>query len=80
MLYVVCKMIEKNMKENQKNIGSSQSVINNKSDRSIDSFEVTLSYEKPVLTSYGDVRDITLGGSPGLGESGSLPSDPRRPL
>jgi len=31
-----------------------------------------LEYEKPVLISYGDVRDITLGGSPGMGESGSF--------
>ena len=31
----------------------------------------TLSYEKPVLKCYGDVRDITLGPSPGVGESGA---------
>ena len=29
------------------------------------------SYEKPVLICYGDVRDITLGPTPGLGESGN---------
>lgn len=28
-------------------------------------------YETPVLTSYGDVRDITLGGTFGFGESGA---------
>jgi len=28
-------------------------------------------YEKPVLICYGDVRDITLGPSPGFGESGA---------
>jgi len=30
-----------------------------------------LRYEKPVLICYGDVRDITLGPSPGAGESGA---------
>ena len=29
-------------------------------------------YEKPSLTCYGDVRDITLGPTPGLGESGNV--------
>ena len=28
-------------------------------------------YQKPVLQCYGDVRDITLGPSPGLAESGN---------
>lgn len=27
-------------------------------------------YKKPVLTCYGDVRDVTLGPTPGFGESG----------
>ncbi len=27
-------------------------------------------YEKPVLLCYGDVRDVTLGPTPGFGESG----------
>jgi len=27
-------------------------------------------YEKPTLVAYGDVRDVTLGGTGGLGESG----------
>ena len=35
-------------------------------------------YEAPQLVCYGDVRDVTLGGSIGLGESGSTPFDPRR--
>ncbi len=26
-------------------------------------------YHKPTLTMHGDVRDLTLGGSPGTGES-----------
>ena len=28
-------------------------------------------YRKPVLTEYGDLRDRTLGPSPGIGESGN---------
>ena len=28
-------------------------------------------YEAPVLTLLGDVRDLTLGGSPGSGDSGN---------
>jgi len=28
-------------------------------------------YQKPELICYGDVRDITLGPSPGFGESGA---------
>jgi hypothetical protein len=28
-------------------------------------------YVSPVLTSLGDVRDVTLGGSPGSGDSGA---------
>ena len=28
-------------------------------------------YQKPRLICYGDVRDVTLGGSPGGGDSGS---------
>lgn len=28
-------------------------------------------YQAPVLISYGDVRDITLGGTIGFGESGA---------
>lgn len=31
----------------------------------------TKRYETPVLIAYGDVRDITLGGTLGLGESGA---------
>ena len=28
-------------------------------------------YTSPTLTAYGDVRSLTLGGSPGVGESGN---------
>jgi len=28
-------------------------------------------YEPPALTALGDVRDLTLGGSPGTGDSGN---------
>jgi hypothetical protein len=28
-------------------------------------------YRKPVLTEYGDLREMTLGPSPGIGESGN---------
>jgi len=49
--------------------------INNKknSHRSSDASSAKNSrkeYEKPVLIAYGDVRDVTLGGTGGLGESG----------
>ena len=27
-------------------------------------------YRTPVLKVYGDIRDVTLGGTPGMGESG----------
>ena len=35
-------------------------------------------YQKPILTCYGDVRDVTLGGSPGGGDSGTLTTRRRR--
>lgn len=28
------------------------------------------SYQKPELVSLGDIRDVTMGGSPGVGDSG----------
>jgi len=28
-------------------------------------------YEKPKLVSLGDIRDVTMGGSPGFGDSGA---------
>ena len=31
---------------------------------------VPIKYETPLLVSYGDVRDVTLGPTAGLGESG----------
>ena len=33
-------------------------------------------YRKPLLEDLGDLRDITLGGSPGSGESGSTIHNP----
>jgi len=47
---------------------ASESVENTKSEISKG---VTDRYEKPILVCYGDVRDITLGPSPGFGESGA---------
>jgi len=35
-------------------------------------------YEKPLLFTYGDVRDVTLGGSPGGGDSGTPTTRRRR--
>ncbi|MGH1542568.1 MAG: lasso RiPP family leader peptide-containing protein [Arenicella sp.] len=35
-------------------------------------------YQKPRLICYGDVRDVTLGGSPGGGDSGSPTVERRR--
>lgn len=32
---------------------------------------VRRAYHPPVLSRYGDVRGLTLGGSPGFGDSGS---------
>jgi len=37
-----------------------------------------LNYEKPMLFVYGDVRDVTLGGSPGGGDSGTPTTRRRR--
>ena len=28
-------------------------------------------YQKPQLTPLGDIRDVTMGGSPGFGDSGA---------
>jgi len=35
-------------------------------------------YQKPRLICYGDVRDVTLGGSPGGGDSGTPTTRRRR--
>lgn len=40
------------------------------SEASVCDNQAVLKYEKPVLVVYGDVRDITLGPTAGLGESG----------
>jgi len=45
-----------------------ESVTQNDIDKNQESHD---RYEKPVLVCYGDVRDITLGPSPGFGESGA---------
>jgi hypothetical protein len=38
---------------------------------SMDPVCTRLAYDPPRLTSLGDVRDLTLGGSPGTGDSGN---------
>ena len=43
------------------------------SETEIATSDSALTYEKPVLICYGDVRDITLGPSIGIGESGISP-------
>ncbi len=35
-------------------------------------------YEKPVLIPLGDIRDVTMGGSPGFGDSGA--GNPEKPF
>lgn len=35
-------------------------------------------YKKPELISLGDIRDVTMGGSPGFGDSGS--GSPEKPF
>ena len=36
-------------------------------------------YQSPQLIAYGDIRDITLGGSPGLGDSAGDPARTQNP-
>lgn len=36
-------------------------------------------YETPRIIDRGDVRDVTLGGSPGVGDSGQANFDPPLP-
>jgi len=36
-------------------------------------------YERPTLEVLGDVRDLTLGGTPGTGDSGFPNQDPPQP-
>ncbi|MCF6301225.1 MAG: lasso RiPP family leader peptide-containing protein [Proteobacteria bacterium] len=33
--------------------------------------QTKLKYEKPQLIKHGDIRDVTMGGSPGSGDSGN---------
>ena len=48
-----------------------QTNVKNKKDQADAEINSTvLVYEKPILIIYGDVRDITLGPTVGLGESG----------
>lgn len=35
-------------------------------------------YMKPLLTPLGDIRDVTMGGSPGFGDSGG--GNPEKPF
>ncbi|NND82634.1 MAG: lasso RiPP family leader peptide-containing protein [Gammaproteobacteria bacterium] len=45
--------------------------VNEASTRESSMIIAKANYEKPALTCYGDVRDITLGPTAGLGESGN---------
>ena len=54
-----------NIVNKQANKNDKPKILNNKES------DAVLEYQKPVLISYGDVRDITLGPSPGFGESGA---------
>ena len=54
-----------NIVNKQANKNDKPEILNNKESGAV------LEYQKPVLISYGDVRDITLGPSPGFGESGA---------
>jgi len=33
--------------------------------------QIKKDYKKPQLTALGDIRDVTMGGSPGTGDSGN---------
>ena len=33
-------------------------------------------YKSPAVQSLGDIRDVTMGGSPGFGDSGGAPQNP----
>ena len=59
-----------NIVNKQANKNDKPEILNNKESHAKESGAV-LEYQKPVLISYGDVRDITLGPSPGFGESGA---------
>ena len=44
----------------------------NQSNTQIDNSKIEKKvYKKPVLTPLGDIRDVTMGGSPGFGDSGA---------
>ena len=58
--------------------GYSMRTSDKEADNVLEKKDADFEYETPRLIHYGDVRDVTLGGSLGIGESGSTPSDPRR--
>ncbi len=43
----------------------------NKNSKSITKDKKKKQYSKPVLKPLGDIRDVTMGGSPGIGDSGN---------
>ena len=43
----------------------------NKNNRNISKEKKKKQYTKPVLKPLGDIRDVTMGGSPGIGDSGN---------
>lgn len=51
------------MSETVKNAGNNAS-------KTCEKAKLALQYEKPILRNYGDVRDVTLGPTAGVGESG----------
>lgn len=58
------------MTDNTKNIHRTALGSKLKNGAASNSEQQVRAYEKPTLIVYGDVRDITLGPTPGLGESG----------
>ncbi len=43
----------------------------NKKSNNFDNKKIKKDYIKPQLTPLGDIRDVTMGGSPGTGDSGN---------
>lgn len=44
--------------------------VGNKTNKQSEKAKLSLQYETPILRAYGDVRDVTLGPTVGVGESG----------
>jgi len=63
-------------KKEQANNGHINVTANSRECQNSNSLE--FDYEKPLLFAYGDVRDVTLGGSPGGGDSGTPTTRRRR--